>query len=148
VRFLLLQFKQRELLFGSAILIHLMTTASCYVLAIGLQANLTLSDALVFFPPVILLTAVPISISGWGVREGAMVACLALAGVSPAKALAISLLMGVISVIIGIAGGIVWLVSPERSKFTAAQAVALAEGASGPLLDGGLEQASEMQSRP
>ena len=47
-----------------------------------------------------------------------------------------------------IPGGIVWLVSPERSKFTAAQAVALAEGASGPLLDGGLEQAGEMQSRP
>ena len=57
-------------------------------LAIGLQANLAVSDALVFFPPVILLTAVPISISGWGVREGAMVACLALACVSPAKALA------------------------------------------------------------
>ena len=148
VRFLLLQFRQRELLFGSAILIHLMTTASCYVLAIGLQANLAVSDALVFFPPVILLTAVPISISGWGVREGAMVACLALAGVSPAKALAISLLMGAVSVIIGVAGGIVWLASPERGKFTAAQAVALAEDASGPLLDNGLEQTGEMQGRP
>jgi hypothetical protein len=148
VRFLLLQFQQRERLFGSAILIHLMTTAACYVLAIGLQANLTVSDALVFFPPVILLTAVPISISGWGVREGATVACLALAGVSPAKALAISLLLGVISVIIGVAGGIVWLASPERGKFTASQAVALAEDASGPLLDNGLEQTSEMQGRP
>jgi hypothetical protein len=148
VRFLLLQFRQRELLFGSAILIHVMTAAACYVLAIGLQANLTVLDALIFFPPVILLTAVPISISGWGVREGAMVACLALAGVSPAKALAISLLLGVISVIIGVAGGIVWLASPERGKFTAAQAVALAEDASGPLLDNGLEQTSEMQGSP
>jgi glycosyltransferase 2 family protein len=148
VRFLLLEFRQRELLFGSAILIHVMTTASCYVLAKGLQANLTMLDALIFFPPVILLTAVPISISGWGVREGSMVACLALAGVDPAKSLAISLLLGVISVIIGLAGGIVWLVSPERGKFTAARAVALAEDASGSLLDPGLEQTSEMQSSP
>jgi hypothetical protein len=148
VRFLLLQFRQRELLFGSAILIHVLTAASCYVLAIGLQANLTVLDALIFFPPVILLTAVPISISGWGVREGAMVACLALAGVSPAKALAISLLMGVISVIIGVAGGIVWLASPERGKFSAAHAVALAEGAGGPLIERGLEQTTEMQGTP
>ena len=46
--------------------------------------------------------------------------------------------MGVISVIIGVAGGMVWLVSPERGKFSAAQAVAMAEDASGPLLDDGL----------
>ena len=144
IRYLLLQFGQRGLLFGSAILIHLMTTASCYVLAVGLHADLSVPDALIFFPPVILLTAVPISISGWGVREGAMVACLALAGVSPAKALAISLLMGIISVIIGVCGGVVWLVSPERGKFTAAQAVAMAEDASGPLLEEGREPASDM----
>ena len=148
VRYLLLGFRQRELLFGSAIVIHLLTVASCFVLAMGLQAKLSVFDAFVFFPPVILLTAIPISISGWGVREGAMVACLALAGVSPAKALAISLLLGVIGVIIGVAGGIVWLASPERGRFTAAQAVALAEDASAPLLDAGAEQDSEMRSRP
>jgi hypothetical protein len=77
-----------------------------------------------------------------------MVACLALAGVSPAKALSISLLMGVISVIIGIAGGIVWLASPERGQFTAAQAVALAEDANGPLIDEGLASTSKMQGNP
>ena len=33
IRFLLLQFRQRGMLFGSAIFIHLMTTASCFVLA-------------------------------------------------------------------------------------------------------------------
>jgi hypothetical protein len=46
-------------------------------------------------------------------------------------------------VIIGVAGGVVWLVSPERGTFSAAQAVALAEDASAPLLDRGLEQTSE-----
>jgi glycosyltransferase 2 family protein len=68
--------------------------------------------------------------------------------VSPAKALAISLLMGAISVIIGVVGGIVWLTSPERGKFTAAQAVAMAEDASGPLLDDGLEPISDMPTSP
>ena len=45
--------------------------------------------------------------------------------------------------IIGVAGGIVWLASPERGKFTPARVFALAEDASGPLLDNGLEQTGE-----
>jgi uncharacterized membrane protein YbhN (UPF0104 family) len=122
VRFLLLQFQQREILFGSALLIHLMTAAAVYALAMGLQVQLSVLDAFILIPPVILLTAVPISISGWGVREGAMVACLGLAHVPSERALSISLLLGVVSVIIGVAGGVIWLASPERSTYTAASA--------------------------
>jgi uncharacterized membrane protein YbhN (UPF0104 family) len=150
VRFLLLQFGQREILFGSAIVIHLITTTACYVLAAGLQANVSALDAFVLIPPVILLSAVPISISGWGVREGAMVACLTLVGVSSAKALVISLLLGSISAIVGMVGGVIWLVSSERGNFTAAQASTAAEEAeaAGQSLDYGLGQAEEMQGRP
>ena len=57
--------------------------------------------------------------------------------VSSTKALAISLLLGAISVIIGLAGGIVWVVSPERGQFAAAVADDAATG--GPL---------EMQAGP
>ena len=142
VRYLLLQFKRRELLFGSALLIHLVTAAACYTLAVGLRAQLSILDAFVLIPPVILLTAVPISISGWGVREGAMVACLALVGIPSEKALSISLLMGAISVIIGVAGGVIWLASPERGTYNAASANAAAAGSP----DYGLQRAEEASS--
>jgi uncharacterized membrane protein YbhN (UPF0104 family) len=122
VRFLLLRFQQRKILFGSALLIHLMTAAAVYALAMGLQVQLSVLDAYILIPPVILLTAVPISISGWGVREGAIVACLGLAHVPPDRALSISLLLGAVSVIIGVAGGAIWLASPERSTYAAASA--------------------------
>ena len=81
VRFLLMRSERRGLLFGSALFIHVVTAAACFVLARGVGAQLSVTDAGILIPPVILLTAVPISISGWGVREGAMVACLGLAGV-------------------------------------------------------------------
>ncbi|WP_247497541.1 lysylphosphatidylglycerol synthase transmembrane domain-containing protein [Bradyrhizobium sp. 149] len=110
VRFLLLQCERRGLLFGSALLIHLVTAVACYALARGVGAQLSLLDAGILIPPVVLLTAVPISISGWGVREGAMVACLGLAGVPSEEALSVSLLLGAISVIVGLAGGVIWLV--------------------------------------
>ena len=127
VRFLLLQSERRALLFGSALLIHLVTAAACYALARGVGAQLSVLDAVVLIPPVVLLTAVPISISGWGVREGAMVACLGLAGVPSEEALSVSLLLGAVSVIIGLAGGVIWLASPERGSYSADKAAKAAE---------------------
>lgn len=131
VRFLLLKSERRALLFGSALLIHLATAAACYALARGVGAQLSVADAGVLIPPVVLLTAVPISISGWGVREGAMVACLGLAGVPSEEALSVSLLLGAISVIIGLIGGAIWLASPERGSYSADKAAKAAEEAPG-----------------
>jgi len=147
VRFLLLQYERRGVLFGSALFIHLMTAAACYALALGLRAQLSPLDAFMLIPPVILLTAVPISISGWGVREGAMVACLGLVGVPSEKALSISLLLGVISVIVSVVGGVIWLTSAERGAYSAAAAVEQAAD-DGEALDYGLQRAEEASGRP
>lgn len=144
VRFLLLQSERRGLLFGSALLIHLVTAAACYALARGVGAQLSVLDAGILIPPVVLLTAVPISISGWGVREGAMVACLGLAGVPSEEALSVSLLLGAISVIIGLAGGVIWLASPERGSYSADKAAEAAEESP----DYGLAKAEEVSIHP
>jgi hypothetical protein len=118
VQFLLLRFRRRGTLLTAAVLIHLLTTLTCFVLAAGLHAGLAIGDALLLIPPVVLLSAIPISISGWGVRESAMVAGLTMVGVSPAAALATSVLLGLVSAIVGLVGGIVWLVSRDRKQFT------------------------------
>ncbi|MDA9533247.1 lysylphosphatidylglycerol synthase transmembrane domain-containing protein [Bradyrhizobium sp. CCBAU 25338] len=142
VRFLLLQSERRGLLFGSALLIHLVTAAACYALARGVGAQLSILDAGILIPPVVLLTAVPISISGWGVREGAMVACLGLAGVPSEEALSVSLLLGAISVIVGLVGGVIWLASPERGSYSADKAARAAEKEPGFALGQGTEVSS------
>jgi uncharacterized protein (TIRG00374 family) len=144
VRFLLLQFERRGVLLGSALLIHLVTALACYALARGVGAQLTLLDAGILIPPVVLLTAVPISISGWGVREGAMVACLDLAGVPSEQALSVSLLLGATSVILGLVGGAIWLASPERESYASDRAAEAAAEAPGY----GLGQGGEVSSHP
>jgi len=143
IRFLLLRSERRGALFGSALLIHVVTALACYALARGVGAQLSLLDAGILIPPVILLTAVPISISGWGVREGAMVACLGLAGVPSEVALSVSLLLGAISVIIGVVGGVIWLASPERGLYSADKAARAAEAAP----NYGLGQGEEVSTR-
>jgi uncharacterized membrane protein YbhN (UPF0104 family) len=133
-RFLLLQYKHRGKVLGLAILIHLMTTATCLVLARGIRVELSVLDAFILIPPVILLSALPISISGWGVREGGMVAMLSLVGISAEDALTISVLLGLAAAVVGLIGGVLWVTGPERQKFSgeemekvAAESVAASE---------------------
>ncbi len=60
-------------------------------------------------PLVMVASAIPISVAGWGVREGAMVAALGLVGVGEAQAFAISLLLGLMLIVAGLPGGLLWL---------------------------------------
>lgn len=57
-----------------------------------------------------LSALVPVSIGGWGVREGAAIALFAPYGVAAEQALAASILLGLVLTVIGIIGGIVWIV--------------------------------------
>lgn len=89
--------------------IHLLTIVAAWTIArlLGIAANFI--DCLIVIPPVILITMLPISIAGWGLREGAMVVGLGLVGVVPSDALAISICFGLASVITGLPGGLLWL---------------------------------------
>lgn len=60
---------------------------------------------------ILLATAatLPIAIAGWGVREGAAVALLPLAGLSAADAFAVSIAFGLMLLAAGIAGLTAWL---------------------------------------
>jgi glycosyltransferase 2 family protein len=86
----------------------------CAVLAwklVGDSLSVPLSFAtwLVIVPLVSLIQLMPVSLAGWGVREAAMVVVLAGFGVSATAALAISVLMGLALIVLGLPGGLIWL---------------------------------------
>ena len=60
-------------------------------------------------PPVTLIQLLPISLAGWGVREVVLVVALASFGVPGETALAISVLLGLCFIVIGVPGGLLWL---------------------------------------
>jgi hypothetical protein len=66
-------------------------------------------------PPVILITMLPISIAGWGVREATMGLAFGYAGLMTNEGVNISLLLGAVSFTVGIVGGLVWILSPEKA---------------------------------
>ena len=66
------------------------------------------------FPPVLLVITIPVSIAGWGVREGAMVAALGLIGVPVEGAVVLSIMYGLLGLLPAIPGGLFWLVNPDK----------------------------------
>jgi uncharacterized protein (TIRG00374 family) len=94
--------------------LHLMTVVTIYVLAIASVAEVTFWECLVIVPPVLLIIVVPISIAGWGLREGAMVTAFSFVGVSSETALAVSLLYGTMILLWSLPGGAVWAILRAR----------------------------------
>ena len=60
-------------------------------------------------PAAIVAAALPVSLGGWGVREGAMVAGFALLGFDADAALLVSLLIGLSIAVLSLPGGLFWL---------------------------------------
>jgi glycosyltransferase 2 family protein len=87
---------------------------AAYVLGQGLHIQLRLIDYLILMQPVIFLSALPISIGGWGVRESAMVSLLGLAGVPAAAALILSLQLGLLTIIASLPGGVMMILQRRR----------------------------------
>lgn len=95
-----------------SLVVHLFTVIAIYFLALSVDVFVGFEIFLIAVPPVFLLTIVPISLAGWGVREGAMVGILMLVGIAQAKILAISILYGILLIITALPGAWFW----NRSK--------------------------------
>jgi glycosyltransferase 2 family protein len=64
---------------------------------------------------VMLITMLPISIAGWGVREATMGLAFGYAGLATTEGVNVSLLFGAVSFIVGAFGGLVWIFSAEKA---------------------------------
>ncbi len=90
--------------------------AMMWVLSRGLGMDLSPGVVFVLFPLILLASAVPISVGGWGVREGAAVAALGLVGVPAEPAFALSVLFGLMGVVGSLPGGLIWLLSGDTRR--------------------------------
>jgi uncharacterized membrane protein YbhN (UPF0104 family) len=62
-----------------------------------------------------MVTLIPISIAGWGVRESAMVVAFGLIQVPRSDAIAVSLLFGMTLLVTGLPGGVLWWRTSDHS---------------------------------
>jgi uncharacterized membrane protein YbhN (UPF0104 family) len=99
-----------------SLVIHVLTAVIAWGVVQSIGASATFAQVFLLVPPIILITMLPISIAGWGVREAAMMVAFGYAGLPEADGLVVSLLYGAVSFAVGAFGGLVWVTSPEKAS--------------------------------
>lgn len=96
--------------------VQLISVLSIAILALATGIDVHWTALLVVVPVAILLMTVPLSIAGWGVREGVMVVGLGYAGIGAEQAIALSILFGFLLLVTALPGGFVWVTVGHRRK--------------------------------
>jgi len=73
-----------------SLLIQLVVFMSVYLITVSLGVDVAFIHILIFVPLIVVITSIPISISGLGVREGAFVLLFGIVGIKDETAIAIS----------------------------------------------------------
>jgi glycosyltransferase 2 family protein len=98
-----------------SVLVHVLAVVIAWCVVRSIAAPVRFGQVFQLVPPVMLITMLPISIAGWGVREATMGLAFGYAGLMTNEGVNVSLLFGAVSFIVGIFGGLVWILSPEKA---------------------------------
>jgi glycosyltransferase 2 family protein len=102
-----------------SLLIQIINVAVIFFLINGMGAQVSIWQCMLIVPTVMLISLLPFSVAGWGLRESAMATGFALIQAPAAPAVAASVMFGVLTLAIALPGGLLWwssrIVIPPRS---------------------------------
>jgi uncharacterized membrane protein YbhN (UPF0104 family) len=98
-----------------SVLVHVLAVVIAWCMVQSIAAPVAFGQVFQLIPPVMLITMLPISIAGWGVREATMGLAFGYAGLMTNEGVNVSLLFGAVSFIVGAFGGLVWIFSAEKA---------------------------------
>ncbi len=106
----------RFLVFASIYLIcsNLASIASFLCCARALDVHVGLWDAAIIVQGMVLVSILPISVGGWGLRESAALVLFAPLGVEAPRAMAVSVLFGLVLTALGVFGALIWFTGVYR----------------------------------
>jgi uncharacterized membrane protein YbhN (UPF0104 family) len=111
LRSFLLEPKVAVVTVGLSLLLQALIVVCFVILSLDLRIELRIQDAAALVPLINLAPLViPISLAGWGIREGAAVMLLSTAGISNSDAVALSLAFGGLWLAASCLGGLIWLI--------------------------------------
>ena len=98
-----------------SLLVHVLAVVIAWCVVQSIAAPVGFGQIFQLIPPVMLITMLPISIAGWGVREATMGLAFGYAGLMTNEGINISLLFGAVYFVVGAFGGLVWIFSAEKA---------------------------------
>lgn len=99
---------------GTSVAAHLLAVGAMVLCANGMNIPIDSSAAVAVIPSIVLVSMAPVSIAGWGVREGATIVGLGMLGIAASDALAVSVAYGILQILVGLPGGALWLAGRHR----------------------------------
>jgi glycosyltransferase 2 family protein len=81
---------------------NLLCVLLIYIFGVAIGVYLRAFDCLLLVPPALFVSTLPISLGGWGVREGALLAAFSLVQANPAGVAATSVMFGMITLLEGV----------------------------------------------
>jgi uncharacterized membrane protein YbhN (UPF0104 family) len=98
-----------------SVVVHVLAVVIAWCVVQSIAAPVMFGQLFQLVPPVMLITMLPISIAGWGVREATMGLAFGYAGLMANEGVNVSLLFGAVIFIVGAFGGLVWIFSAEKA---------------------------------
>ena len=96
--------------------IHVLAVVIAWCCVRAIAAAGDFEQLFMLTPPIMLITMMPISIAGWGVREATMMVAFGYAGLAQTDGTVVSILFGAVYFIVGAIGGLVWIFSAEKAS--------------------------------
>ena len=100
----------------ASLYLHIFNILCFYIASFAVNFHLNIFTWFIIIPPIILISSIPISIGGWGVREGLLILALVELGANQIEATKISIIYGISLVLVGIIGGIFWVFVNNKKK--------------------------------
>jgi len=91
---------------AASVLMQLSNVFAVFILARASGINIDLPATAAVALPSLLIAMMPVTVAGWGVREGAMIVGYGLFGVAPATALAVSVAFGLAMLVASLPGAL------------------------------------------
>lgn len=94
---------------------QLLVIAVTWIMALGLRLNVSPSYFLIFVPIITLISMIPISLNGMGLRELAFQSLFGAVGVLPASCIALGVLSSAVLILSSLPGGVIYIFFRNRN---------------------------------
>jgi uncharacterized protein (TIRG00374 family) len=110
--------KHKGVLLGSlaiSLLNQLLVIAVTWIMALGLRLHISAAYFLIFVPVITLISMIPVSLNGMGLREYAFMSLFGAVGVLPASCIALGILSSIVIILSSLPGGVVYIFFKNRA---------------------------------
>jgi len=94
---------------------QLLVISVTWITALGLRLNIAPSYFLIFVPVITLISMIPISLNGMGLREYSFMSLFGAIGVEPASCIALGIISSIVIILSAFPGGIVYIFFRNRA---------------------------------